>query len=461
MVWSLKFPPTSTVIRLVHTSNLIMKQILKPPDSIRGMVELNRHLVKKYVDVPCLSVKKDSLNSIVPLVKKFFLKIENFKSIQHINNENVDLYLSPELVSEWSDLPEELHTVITEKRISKEHFRVIRNFQLNYENFTADDLLKAILPEDKEGMSSFTKIGHIVHVNLREHLLPFKNVIGEILFDKIPGCTSVVNKVNSIDNTYRNFSMEVLKGTEDMLTTVKENHCSFKFDFSKVYWNSRLCTEHERIVKTLKEADVLFDVFAGVGPFSVPAARKRCIVYANDLNPESFKWLQYNASKNKLPDESFKSFNLDGKDFIKSVVKEYLPLHLKDMRNIYITMNLPALAVEFLTHFEGLFTNDELSDFENCPQIFVYCFVKGENYVELAENLVKNSFKCDISANILDIFRVRTVSSLKEMMRITIRLEKDILTGARRKRKLEEISDSEIKKIRCLPDNGQKQEEGR
>ena len=42
------------------------------------------------------------------------------------------------------------------------------------------------------------------------------------------------------------------------------------------------------------------DVFAGVGPFAIPAAAKGCKVYANDLNPESFKYLNQNVSINKV-----------------------------------------------------------------------------------------------------------------------------------------------------------------
>jgi len=67
-----------------------------------------------------------------------------------------------------------------------------------------------------------------------------------------------------------------------------------------VYWNSRLHSEHERLVKLFKPADVVADVFAGVGPFAIPAAKKGCAVFGNDLNPNSSKYMQSNAIDNRV-----------------------------------------------------------------------------------------------------------------------------------------------------------------
>jgi tRNA (guanine37-N1)-methyltransferase len=96
--------------------------------------------------------------------------------------------------------------------------------------------------------------------------------------------------------------MEVLAGKPEFKVTTSENGCQFRFDFSKVYWNSRLQTEHTRLVDSFDIKDVIADGFAGVGPFAVPAAAKKgCLgVLANDLNPMSAEGLRENVKLNKV-----------------------------------------------------------------------------------------------------------------------------------------------------------------
>jgi tRNA (guanine37-N1)-methyltransferase len=83
-------------------------------------------------------------------------------------------------------------------------------------------------------------------------------------------------------------------------TTQSESECRFTFDFSRVYWNSRLHTEHARLVDMFQPQELVADVFAGVGPFALPAAKKGCAVLANDLNPESYKYLTLNIKDNRV-----------------------------------------------------------------------------------------------------------------------------------------------------------------
>lgn len=100
-------------------------------------------------------------------------------------------------------------------------------------------------------------------------------------------------------------------------------------------------TEHARVVKDLgncRSTDsgsvdsnftcppgrvVVYDVFAGVGPFAIPAARRGCRVFANDLNPSSFEWLMRNIKENsssKRRLDNVTCYNLDGREFIRKVM---------------------------------------------------------------------------------------------------------------------------------------------
>ena len=177
----------------------------------------------------------------------------------------------------------------------------------------------------------------LAHLNLRDEYLPYKYIIGQVILDvcahihiplfrglmdmiqKNKSIKTVVNKLDSIDAKFRFFKMELLAGDPNYVVehvgldivpgasasliptpSQHESNCVFTFDFTKVYWNSRLHTEHDRLVQLFSPDDVIADVFAGVGPFALPAAKKGCGVLANDLNPESYKWLLRNIESNKV-----------------------------------------------------------------------------------------------------------------------------------------------------------------
>jgi tRNA (guanine37-N1)-methyltransferase len=111
---------------------------------------------------------------------------------------------------------------------------------LEYENFNVEEVLRRILPPDIEIPSSFEQIGHIAHVNLRPEVLEYKHIIGQVIMDKSPVIKTVVNKIGNIENEFRTFPMEVLAGDANFKVIIKESNAKFTFDFSKVYWNSRL-----------------------------------------------------------------------------------------------------------------------------------------------------------------------------------------------------------------------------
>ncbi|CCF60581.1 hypothetical protein KAFR_0K02270 [Kazachstania africana CBS 2517] len=295
-------------------------------------------------------------------------------------------------------------------------------YVLDYDFWKAEEILRAVLPKEylDEIPTGFTITGHIAHLNLRNEFKPYDSLIGQVILDKNNKIETVVDKVSSIATKFRTFPMKIIAGKNDLIVEQKESNCTFKFDFSKVYWNSRLHTEHDRLVtKYFKTGEVVCDVFAGVGPFAVPAGKKEVIVLANDLNPESFKYLQENIDNNKVG-ELVKPFNLDGGQFIRKSVdllKELIESHengqiklaIKKQRKrhkknndseiktavapqpqfkiipipreiSHFVMNLPDSAIEFLGNFVGLYSQEpQERDDRKMPWIHVHCFEKYGN----------------------------------------------------------------------------------
>ncbi|CAE6076401.1 unnamed protein product [Arabidopsis arenosa] len=167
---------------------------------------------------------------------------------------------------------------------------------------------------------SYWSAGHIAHLNLHDELLPFKDVIAKVIYDKnYPRIKTIVNKVGTISNEFRVPKFEVLAGENGMETEVKQYGARFKLDYGLVYWNSRLEHEHMRLSSLFKPGETVCDMFAGIGPFAIPAAQKGCFVYANDLNPDSTRYLKINAKFNKV-DDLICVHNMDARKFFSQLM---------------------------------------------------------------------------------------------------------------------------------------------
>ncbi|KAJ7195552.1 hypothetical protein B0H12DRAFT_1169333 [Mycena haematopus] len=336
--------------------------------------------------------------------------------------------------------------------------------ELDYDYWTADDIIQAILPEPLRERSpvGFAMTGHIAHVNLKDEYLPYKHQIGQIILDKNPQIRTVVNKLNTIHNQFRFFNMELLAGDPEYVVEHYEADCRFTFDFTQVYWNSRLHTEHERLVQLFNPEDVVADVFAGVGPFAIPAAKKGCVVLANDLNPQSAKYLFLNVEKNRVEDAVRVSCE-DGRAFIQNVVdrliEEPFPAYsgprksktqenkerrkqrslgsqaadssapsLSRNRISHFVMNLPDSAITFLDAFRGILSHQGRQEVEKIytimPMIHCHCFTREieperarVDILRRVEERIGHAVPEDCSLHL-----VRSVAPNKEMYCISFRL---------------------------------------
>ncbi|XP_056152014.1 tRNA (guanine(37)-N1)-methyltransferase isoform X2 [Lampris incognitus] len=421
--------PVSMLKRIAVSPHTEMEpQLYRAPPGVRGMTSLDREAFARAIVVPALRVPKAVLYKALKSLKKSTIQRPGMPRVvqdEESGNDTDDfrlVLLDPNRVSSPSSFSE----AEAEALLSLDIPQNIQYYELRltYDNLKPEEVLGAVLPEGQDVTSGFSRVGHIVHMNLRDHQLPYKNLIGQVIMDKNPGVTCVVNKTSIIDSTYRNFKMETIAGEENMVAKVKENGVTYEFDFSRVYWNPRLSTEHQRVVQLFKHGDTAFDVFAGVGPFAIPAARCGVNVLANDLNPESYRWLQHNGKLNKV-DSKVRTFNLDGRAFIQGPIRQELPALLKGKAGVHVVMNLPALALEFLDAFRGLL-DQELSCDKNLPIVHCYGFSKDDNPQKDMVERASSSLGFPLEGR-CSVHFVRNVAPNKNMMCVRFTLPKEIL----------------------------------
>lgn len=157
---------------------------------------------------------------------------------------------------------------------------------------------------------------------------------------------SIFEKKSERVGVYRTRKLEHLSGIEKTELIHKENNCIFKMDVRKVFFSPRLIFERQRITDSgIIEKDVILDMFAGVGPFSIQIAKHcRAKVICIDINPDAIKYLKENANLNKVED-LIHCFQMDAKSLLledNEIIKDY------SRKFDRIIMNLPKVSIDFL-----------------------------------------------------------------------------------------------------------------
>ena len=120
-------------------------------------------------------------------------------------------------------------------------------------------------------------------------------------------------------------------------TVHREYGHEFLLDLAAVYFSPRLATERHRVVQQVEPGERFLDMFAGVGPFAIPAASRGAEVVAVDLNETAVDYCRENARRNGVT-EAVTAIAGD----VREVAADYQGWADR------LVMNLPHSANEFL-----------------------------------------------------------------------------------------------------------------
>jgi tRNA (guanine37-N1)-methyltransferase len=186
---------------------------------------------------------------------------------------------------------------------------------------------------------SFDVIGDIAVIEVPEELSSLKRPLAEAILEVHQGVRTVLCKSGAVDGKFRVRTYEHVIGEAKTVTTHKEHGCQYVLDVTKVYFSPRLATEHLRVASQVSADEVVVDMFAGIGPFSILIAKKRgAIVHAIDANPDAVEYMRKNCKLNKV------------EHLVDPILGDARDVVLRKLRGTAsrVIMNLPTESLEFM-----------------------------------------------------------------------------------------------------------------
>lgn len=190
-------------------------------------------------------------------------------------------------------------------------------------------------PADVLGFEpTYERLGDIVIVDEDDDERA-RTIADAVVASDLPADT-VVNRASKVKGELRVRDWDVLAG-ENTEAVHREYGCEFLLDIAEVYFSPRLATERHRVAQQVEPGENAFDMFAGVGPFVVPFAKRGAEVVGCDLNEAAVRYLRENARRNGVED-SVTAVHGD----VREVAADYEGWADR------IVMNLPHSADDFL-----------------------------------------------------------------------------------------------------------------
>jgi len=186
------------------------------------------------------------------------------------------------------------------RRVLEDEFELVEQESPVYARpRTLEEALAGKLPGSlmKKIPKTYKVLGDVILVKIPDEFSDYAEVIGKALLELNPHCRSVW-----WDRGKRGMLRKpdvVLIAGEGGETTHREGGCVYKFDVSKVMFSPGNQAERIRMGRIVRRGEVVVDMFAGIGYFTIPMAKK-AKVYAIEINPDSYHYLLENIRLNDV-----------------------------------------------------------------------------------------------------------------------------------------------------------------
>lgn len=145
--------------------------------------------------------------------------------------------------------------------------------------------------------SGYQRLGRVLILRLPQRLDAYRSEIGDA-WRKELGVETVLQVTGPVEGEYREPHVVRIVGTQTE-TEVVEHGVRWRFDAARIMFAQGNRTERRRAGALVRPGETVIDLFAGIGYFTIPAARAgaRC-VRAVEKNPLALRYLRENLERN-------------------------------------------------------------------------------------------------------------------------------------------------------------------
>jgi tRNA (guanine37-N1)-methyltransferase len=150
--------------------------------------------------------------------------------------------------------------------------------------------------------NAFDIIGDIAITKLPTSSETNAKATAEAIMHRHKGIKTVFAQDSGVRGSYRLRSLRLLAGEDKTRTVHKESGCTFAVDVKECYFSPRLLHERQRIAQLVQPNEVIVNMFAGVGCFSILIAKHVATakVFSIDINPVAVQFMVENIRLNRV-----------------------------------------------------------------------------------------------------------------------------------------------------------------